>query len=57
MGSVESTCSSNAVLPGEHAEQRQVGIVADGENVRARTLRFRELLPRRRVPGGQFAIL
>ena len=46
-----------AILTSEHAKERQVGIVADGENVSAGTLRFRKLLPRGRVPGGDLSIL
>ena len=45
------------VFAREHAKQRQVSVVADGENVGARTLRVRKLLPRRSVPSREFSIL
>ena len=45
------------ILPGKDLKQRQVGIVAHGEDVGAGTLTLRHALPVLRVPTGQLAIL
>ena len=45
------------ILPRKHLKQRQVGIIAHGEDVGAGTLTDRQMLPTLRIPTGQLSIL